>query len=96
MTTVAVPATLAELLEKANGPVSLVTEQGRLLGSFSPAAVRHADGRIIGSAKADNPTPKEPLFTPEEIAEAECRIDSLGPWYTTKEVLEHLKSLDQA
>jgi len=96
MTTVAVPATLAELLEKANGPVSLVTEQGRLLGSFSPAAVHHADGSITGSAKADTSTQKEPHFTPEEVAEAVRRIDSLGPWYTTKEVLEHLKSLDQA
>jgi hypothetical protein len=34
-------------------------------------------------------------FSPEEIAAAEKEADSPGPWYTTKEVLEHLRSLDR-
>jgi hypothetical protein len=34
-------------------------------------------------------------FTPEEIAAAERESESLGPWYSTKEVLDHLRSLDQ-
>jgi hypothetical protein len=37
---------------------------------------------------------RRPMFTPEEIAEAERAANSPGPWYTTKEVLEYLKSLE--
>lgn len=34
-------------------------------------------------------------WTPEELAEAERRARSDGPWHTTQEVLDHLKSLDR-
>jgi hypothetical protein len=30
-----------------------------------------------------------------EIAEARGRLHSAGPWYTTEQVLDHLKSLEQ-
>jgi hypothetical protein len=33
-------------------------------------------------------------FTPVEIAIAERRAGSSGPWFSTDEVLEHLQSLD--
>jgi len=36
MTTISVPQTIAEALSKATGPIRLVDEQGKLLGSFSP------------------------------------------------------------
>lgn len=32
-------------------------------------------------------------FNAAEIAEAKRRLASNGPWYTTKEVLDHLRSL---
>ena len=38
---------------------------------------------------------RPPLFTPEEIAEAERRVASSGPWHTTAEVLAHLRALEQ-
>jgi hypothetical protein len=75
--------------------IILNSEQAAILaGASEPVCVRLPDGAIAGFLKRDI-TPKEPLFTPEEIAEAERRAHSSGPWYTTKEVLEHLKSLEQ-
>ena len=38
---------------------------------------------------------RPPLITPEEIAEAERRAASSGPWHTTAEVLDHLRALGQ-
>lgn len=35
-------------------------------------------------------------FTPDEVAKAERRSGSTGPWYSTREVLEHLHGLEQA
>jgi hypothetical protein len=75
--------------------ITLNSEQAAVFASTSePICVRLPNGSIAGFLKRDN-TPKEPLFTPEEIAEAERRAGSPGPWYTTKEVLEHLKSLGE-
>jgi hypothetical protein len=34
-----------------------------------------------------------PLFTDEEVAEAERRANAGGPWYTTEQVLAHLRSI---
>ena len=48
-----------------------------------------AAGRV-----GDRPKPR-PLFTAEEIAEAERRSRSGGRYYTTKEVLAHLKLLEE-
>jgi hypothetical protein len=33
-------------------------------------------------------------FTPEEIEEAKRGLASSGPWYTTQQVLDHLRSLE--
>lgn len=35
-------------------------------------------------------------FSREEIAQAERRAGSAGPWYTTEEVLKHLESMESA
>ena len=70
----------AAVLAASNQPVPVVAPNGRCVGWVSPAM--------------NFVVPKENPFTPEEIAEAERRIDSPGPWYTTQEVLEHLRSLD--
>ncbi len=36
---------------------------------------------------------RRPIFTREEIEQAEKRANSGGPWYTTAEVLAHLRAL---
>jgi hypothetical protein len=77
--------------------IVLTSEQaGILAGSSESVAVCRPDGTIAGwiSPKARLFAPEKCPFTPEEIAEAERRMDSPGPWYTTKEVLEHLRSLE--
>ena len=75
--------------------ITLNSEQAAIFSSaLEPVCVRFPNGTIAGWLKRDI-TPKEPIFTPEEIAEAERRATTPGPWYTTKEVLEHLKSLEQ-
>jgi len=68
-----------------------------LLSAADPIILCHPDGSVVAfaSKRPNDVTPKEPVFTPEEIAEAERRIDSPGPWYTTQEVLAHLRSLSQ-
>lgn len=80
VTTLSVPSDLAAALGKATQPVHLVDEQGKLLGSFSPAAI---------PARDIDPTP-------EEIAEMKRRAALPGPRLTTEEVLAHLRSLESA
>jgi len=76
--------------------ITLSAEQAAIFASTSePVCVRLPDGIIAGFLRRDI-TPKEPLFTPEEIAEAERRANRPGPWHTTKEVLDRLRSLDQS
>jgi hypothetical protein len=76
--------------------INLTAEQAELLtGATGPIVLCRPDGIVVGYASRQPHvvTPKEPIFTPEEIAEAERRIDSPGPWYTTQEVLARLRSL---
>jgi hypothetical protein len=78
--------------------IVLTNEQASVLASATePVIVCRPDGSIAGvvSPRSKIVTPKEPLFTPEEIAEAERRLDSPGAWYTTREVLDHLRSHEQ-
>jgi hypothetical protein len=50
---------------------------------------------VLATGRAGkDPKPRQ-LFTPEEIAEAERRRRSGGRYYTTKEVLAHLKALEE-
>lgn len=72
--------------------ITLSSEQAAVFqDATETVCVRFPDGKIAGWLKRDI-TPKEPIFTPDEIAEAERRVSSPGPWYTTKEVLARLKS----
>ena len=71
-------------------------------GSFDPLTNGHLDLIERSSKLFDQVVvailtnlEKQPLFTPEEIAEAERRSNRPGPWHTTKEVLARLKSLEQ-
>jgi hypothetical protein len=38
---------------------------------------------------------RQPLASPEEIAEAEKRAAWKGPWHTTEQVLARLRALEQ-
>lgn len=49
--------------------------------------VRDRSGRLLGYV---SPPPGD-----AEIAQAKRRLQSQGPWYTTEEVLEHLRTLEQ-
>lgn len=51
--------------------------------------IQRPDDRI---AAVVDPQRNKPLVTPEEVAEAECRANSPGRWYTTAEALAHLRS----
>jgi len=53
------------------------------------------DGRVAGYLSRIAPTDR-PVFTPDEIAAARRAADSPGPWYTTQQVLDHLRTLDDA
>jgi len=75
--------------------ITLNSEQAAILAKANESVLIYLpDGSIAGLLRRDM-TPKEPIFTPEEIAEAERRANSPGPWHTTKEVLDHLRSLEQ-
>ncbi len=69
--------------------ISLTTEQLKALDeSHGHAVLVDADGQPVCYAT--------PIFTPEEIAEAQRRANSDGPWYTTQQVLEHLRTLERS
>jgi hypothetical protein len=73
---------------------TLSPEQAAIVtGTVEPVRICMPDGSIAGWLKR-NITPQEPIFTPEEIAEAERRANAPGPWYTTQEVLARLRSLE--
>jgi hypothetical protein len=75
MTTIAVPAAIAELFRKTTLPARLVDEQGNLLGSFSP--VSHADDELTAEELAEikrRLTGDGPWFTTEQVL---AHLDSL-------------------
>ena len=62
-----------------------------------PVRICLPDGSIAGWVSSTmHLPPKNPGFSPEEIAEAERRLNSPGPWHTTQEVLEHLRDLERS
>jgi hypothetical protein len=69
---------------------TLTPEQEKILDSGGyPIAICRPNGRLCGFVSTKN------LFTPEEIAEAERDLDDPNmKWFTTREVLEHLRSLE--
>jgi hypothetical protein len=79
--------------------IVLSAEQAAILASAKElVAIRRPDGSFVGwvSPTSRFIIPNECPFTPDEIAAAEAEADGPGPWYTTKEVLEHLRSLDRS
>ncbi len=49
--------------------------------------IRDPQGRLLGYVS--RPVDRA------ELEEVRRRLDSSGPWYTTQQVLDHLKSLEQ-
>lgn len=79
--------------------ITLTPEQAATLaGAKGLVALRRPDGTFVGwiSPTTKFIIPNECPFTPEEIAAAEKEAESEGPWHTTREVLDHLKTLKDA
>jgi hypothetical protein len=71
-------------------------EQAKVLsGATVPVAIRDPDGKLLGYVSPSEDKANLHGFTREEIARARQIADSDGPWYTTQQVLEHLRSLEQ-
>lgn len=67
--------------------IILDDEQAKIIAQAKGSVeIRDRSGRCLGYLSHG--------FTAEEIAEAERRAASDGPWYTTQQVLEHLRSLE--
>jgi hypothetical protein len=79
MTRITVPDELAHQIARATDEILLCDPAGNVVARVPPPV---SDEEELRSA-----------FTPEEIAEAEKRLQSEGPWYTTEEVLAHLRSV---
>jgi hypothetical protein len=67
----------------------LTDEQAKALSeAVSAVPMRDPGGNLVGYA---SPTPAHLAFTPEQIAEREKRLDSDGPWSTTREMLNRIR-----
>jgi hypothetical protein len=76
--------------------ITLTPEQVAAIdGADGLVALRRPDGTFVGwiSPNTRFIIPNEIPFTPEEIAAAEREAESDGPWSTTREMMEHLRSL---
>ena len=79
MTQITLSDELARQISEASAPIMLIDSHGRTLGQVAPVAP---------NAQA------EANISDEELAEIKRRMESPGPGYTTKEVLDYLHSLD--
>lgn len=67
--------------------IILDPQQANLLkASNGDVTIVDESGQVLGYVKRSS-------FTPEEIAEAKRRSQSGGPWRTTEQVMERLRSL---
>lgn len=77
--------------------ITLTPEQDAILGSTTePVTVCRPDGSVAGVISPQSPfvIPRVNPFSPEEIAEAIKEADGPGPFYSTREVQDYLRSLD--
>jgi hypothetical protein len=77
--------------------ITLTSEQAGVLSQGNyPIAIRHPDGTTVAYlTRAGNLySGSGPEFSATEIAAAEEALKSNGPWYSTQEVLDHLRSLE--
>jgi len=67
--------------------IVLNEEQAKVVATaLQPVQVQDAKGNHLGTIP--------PIWTEEDIAEAKRALESKGPWYTTEQVLAHLRSLE--
>jgi hypothetical protein len=62
-------------------------QAGVVQRALNPVELRNGQGRLIGYV---SPPPSSAI-----VAEAKRRANSVGPWHTTQQVLDHLTSLEQ-
>ena len=77
--------------------ITLTPEQAGILAHADfPIAIRHPDGSTVAylTRSGNLYSGSGPEFTPEEVTAAEEALKSNGPWYSTQEVLDHLRSLE--
>ena len=68
--------------------IILSDDQARVVHAARDAVeIRDQQGNLLGYV---SPPPSD-----VEIAEAKRRLKSDGPWYTTEQVTDHLKSLER-
>ena len=78
MTLVTISDEQARVIANSPGPIVFVDLSGRELGKFEP---------ITKSAKSEH------TLSETDLAELKSRLNSPGPGKTTKELLDHLKSI---
>ena len=67
-------------------------EQARILAQTPGLLiVRDRQGKVLGRAFRVVQYDTKPVLTPEQIAQAEKRLDSDGPWYPLEKVCERLR-----
>ncbi len=68
--------------------IVLNEEQARIVASaLQPVQVRDGKGNVLGVIP--------PVWTAEDIADAKRRLASNEPHYTTEQVLDYLRSLEE-
>jgi hypothetical protein len=83
MTKITVDSTTLAVLAQATSLAEVRDSSGTLIGFFAPASLEHADLYAQAAAR----------INPQEIRR---RAEAGGKTYTTGEVLEHLRSLEQS
>jgi hypothetical protein len=79
--------------------IQLTPEQAAILfAAQGPVAVCSPDGAVLGfvSPKARLFAPDKCPFTPEEIEAAIRDAETCKQWFTTEEVLRHLRAQEQS
>lgn len=70
-------------------------EQARIISGAEVAIpIRDSAGKVIGHAIGVTSVSRSSVLTPDQVAAAEERLDNDGAWYTTAQVLDHLRGLD--
>ena len=74
----------------------IVTDEQARLISESDTTIPICDGRgrVIGHAVGLAVQTRSAVLTSRQIAEAEKRLESDGPWFTTSQVMDHLRRLE--
>jgi hypothetical protein len=83
-------------MDEKTPQIVLTADQEAVLNSTTdPVTICRSDGSVAGVISPQSPfiAPKICPFTPEEIAEAIKESEGPGPFYSTQEVLEYLRSL---